>query len=215
MIPYMYPPFHRIWILLIAPNNILSSISKNSLPKWLPKGSRTNYSIGFQNFWCLRRFWATLNFDAPPTHTHTNINTRPSECVLFGCGFEFYLLTLTNISQEPMFYLKQKLTIIVRKFWVSVSKQECIPVGCVPPAAVAICWGVCLSACWDPNPPPPPVWAWTPPGVDLDTPPTRPPQHPPGCGPGDSPPQGSSNLFTNSMDCRQTGGWHLTEMPSC
>ena len=23
-------------------------------------------------------------------------------------------------------------------------KQECIPVGCVPSAAVAICWGVCL-----------------------------------------------------------------------
>ena len=31
-------------------------------------------------------------------------------------------------------------------------KQECIPVGCVPSAAVAVCWGgggVCLSACWD------------------------------------------------------------------
>ena len=41
-------------------------------------------------------------------------------------------------------------------------KQECIPVGCVPPAAVAVCWGsVCLSACWD-TPPSPQVWAWTP-----------------------------------------------------
>ena len=37
-------------------------------------------------------------------------------------------------------------------------KQECIPVGCVPPAAVAV-WGVCLSACWDT---PPWVWAWRP-----------------------------------------------------
>ena len=47
--------------------------------------------------------------------------------------------------------------------------QECIPVGCVPPAAVAVCWGgVCLSACWD-----------TPPGVGLETPPQ--------CGPGDTP----------------------------
>ena len=57
-------------------------------------------------------------------------------------------------------------------------KQECIPVGCVPTATVAVCWGgVCLSACWD-TPPPgcgpgdtssgstpqPPhwVWAWRP-----------------------------------------------------
>ena len=44
-------------------------------------------------------------------------------------------------------------------------KQECIPVGCVPPAAVAVWWGVCLSACWETSPPrcwpgdPPPMWA--------------------------------------------------------
>ena len=54
-------------------------------------------------------------------------------------------------------------------------KQECIPVGCVPPAAVAICWGVCLSACWD-----------TPPSVDLE-PPGYGPRDSPGCGPGDPP----------------------------
>ena len=54
------------------------------------------------------------------------------------------------------------------------SKQECIPVGSVPPAAVAVCLGgVCLSACWDTHPPPgcrpgeppdqtpqPPLWVW-------------------------------------------------------
>ena len=52
------------------------------------------------------------------------------------------------------------------------SQQECIPVGCVPPAAVAVGGGV-LG--W-PVPPqlPPWVWAWTrspstsPLGVDLD-----------------------------------------------
>ena len=48
-------------------------------------------------------------------------------------------------------------------------RQECIPVGCVPSAAVAVLGGVCLSACWDT----PQVWAW---------------RHPPGCGPGDTPP---------------------------
>ena len=26
-------------------------------------------------------------------------------------------------------------------------KQECIPVGCVPSAAVAVCWGVCPGGC--------------------------------------------------------------------
>ena len=65
--------------------------------------------------------------------------------------------------------------------------QECIPVGCVPHAAVAVCCGgVCRSACWDTplgvgleTPPPsvgletpPPVWAWRHPlGVGLETPP--------------------------------------------
>ena len=43
---------------------------------------------------------------------------------------------------------------------ISLSKQECIPVGCVPSAALAVCRaGVCLSACWDT----PPTWTWTPP----------------------------------------------------
>ena len=53
--------------------------------------------------------------------------------------------------------------------------QECIPVGCIPPVAVAICWG-CLPQCmlgYIPRPGPgpeslgevmdtPQVWAWTP-----------------------------------------------------
>ena len=58
-------------------------------------------------------------------------------------------------------------------------KQECIPVGCVPPAAVAVHRGVCLSACWDTHPP----WCWPgdPPGCG--------PGVPPRCGPGDPPGQ--------------------------
>ena len=35
-----------------------------------------------------------------------------------------------------------------------ISQQECFPVGCVLPAAVALRRGVCLSACWDTPPPP-------------------------------------------------------------
>ena len=71
-------------------------------------------------------------------------------------------------------------------------KQECIPVGCLPPAAVAVGggWEVCLSACWDT---PPGVGLETPPGVGLEntpwvwawrTPLARPLKLPLGCGPG-------------------------------
>ena len=61
-------------------------------------------------------------------------------------------------------------------------KQECIPVGCLLPAAVAVSGG---GSVW--------VHAWTPPGVGLETPlgvgletpQARPLKCPPGCGPGD------------------------------
>ena len=67
---------------------------------------------------------------------------------------------------------------------ITHTKQECIPVGCVPPTAVAMCWGgsVCFSACWDT-----PlgqdthllgVGLETPPGVGLETP-WQTPQLPP------------------------------------
>ena len=94
------------------------------------------------------------------------------------------------------------------------SKQECIPVGCIPPAAAAVCWGggVCLSACWD-TPPglgldTPWVWAWRPPprpdpstsplGVGLETAPARSLNHP-RCGPGDPPPGQTPQLPTGCV----------------
>ena len=40
--------------------------------------------------------------------------------------------------------------------------QECIPVGCVPSAAVAVCWGGCLHQCM--------LGYTTPLGLGLDTP---------------------------------------------
>ena len=52
----------------------------------------------------------------------------------------------------------------------TISRLECIPVGCLPPAAVDVhlgVLGVCLSACWDT---PPWAWAWTPQAWGLDTP---------------------------------------------
>ena len=56
--------------------------------------------------------------------------------------------------------------------------------------------GVCLSACWDTQPPlgvgletspPLQLWAWRPPAVGLETPLARPLNFPPGCGIGDTP----------------------------
>ena len=82
-------------------------------------------------------------------------------------------------------------------------RQECIPVGCVPPAAVAVCGGVFASVhAGIPHPGPGPghppwVWAWRYPQPDPSTSPPRcgpgnPPQSdpstsPPRCGPGDPP----------------------------
>ena len=64
--------------------------------------------------------------------------------------------------------------------------QECIPVECILPAAVAVRWGgVCLSACWDTPPgcgPGDPLCVGLENprmGVGLETPPR--------CGPGDPP----------------------------
>ena len=54
----------------------------------------------------------------------------------------------------------------------TVLKQECIPVGCVLPAAVAVCCRGCLPQC---------MLGYTPLGLDLDPPNT------PRCGPGDHP----------------------------
>ena len=83
--------------------------------------------------------------------------------------------------------------------------QECIPVGCVLPTAVAVCWSGVLASVHAGIPTHPWVWAWRPthpPGVGLEIPhgqtpqlipwvwPYRHPQArplnlPPGCGPGD------------------------------
>ena len=77
-------------------------------------------------------------------------------------------------------------------FVKNIGKQECIPVGCVSPAAAAVClWGggECQSQC---------MLGYTPLGLGLDTPPKacgpgHTPrcglEHPPGCGPGHPPGQ--------------------------
>ena len=73
--------------------------------------------------------------------------------------------------------------------------QECIPVGCVLPTAVAVSWGpvgVYLSACWDtPTPLPPWVWAW----------------RPPGCGPGDPPGMGLDTPLGVGLETPQVWAW--------
>ena len=70
---------------------------------------------------------------------------------------------------RPYLFIKRSLTND------TMLKQECIPVGCVPPAAVAVCWGG-LPQCVLGSPLR--VWAWRPPRLDPST-------SPPGCEPGD------------------------------
>ena len=74
-------------------------------------------------------------------------------------------------------------------------KQECIPVGCVPSAAVAVCWGMSASVHAGIHPPgcgpgpllgvdmdTPWVWACTPLGLDTQPPPPGVGLDPPGLG---------------------------------
>ena len=94
-----------------------------------------------------------------------------------------YLLHITNR------FLVLICSVHQVQWFDNIIKQECIPVGCVPPAAVAVClWGVgCLPQCRPGSPPPrvwalrppsqqdpsttPQVWAWRPPQSDPSIPP--------------------------------------------
>ena len=120
--------------------------------------------------------------------------------IFFCLSCDLFALTLKAYSHQAKVREKAKK---INEQGKQIEEQECIPVGCVPPTAVAVCWGdICLSACWD-TPPwawvwtPPWAWAWTPrawtppkcghghpPCVGLDTwPPSQPPQLPPWSGP--------------------------------
>ena len=62
-------------------------------------------------------------------------------------------------------------------------QQECIPIGCVPSAAVAVCWGGVSASMYAGIHPP--AWAWTPWAWACRTPPQPdPPTSLPGYGPG-------------------------------
>ena len=88
-------------------------------------------------------------------------------------------------STGPYFISSSRQTCIL--------KQECIPLGCVPPAAVAMGGGVCLSACSDTHTPgcgpgaahtpPRPDPSTSPLDVGLEAPLARPLNFPPGCAP--------------------------------
>ena len=69
-----------------------------------------------------------------------------------------------------------------RQHWLScwcLKQQECIPVGCVPSAAVAVSpgGGVCLSECWEKHHPQDHA-----PPFPRDQAPPRDQAHPPSCG---------------------------------
>ena len=85
----------------------------------------------------------------------------------FWNAFLFHMFVFISFCfEEPLYYPKSTSGFFRNNAMSKVGppqKQECIPVGCVPPAAVAVGEGsVCLSACK--------VWVWRPPpGVGLET----------------------------------------------
>ena len=78
------------------------------------------------------------------------------------------------------FIYKQDLNVAVSN---KKKQQECIPIGCVPPAGVAVGGG--SASVHVGIHPPPWVWAWRPPRCGPGVSPlARPLNFPPGCGPG-------------------------------
>ena len=89
-------------------------------------------------------------------------------------------------------------------------EQECIPVGCVPPAAVAVSQGglpQCMLGYT-----PPWLWAWRPPRCGPGDPPGCGPGYPaPRCGPGDPTPRpdpSSSPLGVGLETCKACWDTH-------
>ena len=112
-------------------------------------------------------------------HNNSNPNSLKSDQFLFQSVQQ--ILTFPLLENSPSLSGKPvcKITYI----------QECIPVGCVPPAAVAVGvlgGGVCLPQCMLRDPPKD-VGLETSLGVGGpgDPPKARPLNFPPGCGPGD------------------------------
>ena len=96
------------------------------------------------------------------------------------------------------FILNKTTVLIYRLFGQISAKQECIPVECIPPTAVAVRGSASVHAGIHPprvglETPPgvgretPQVWAWSPPGVGNWIPPGCGPGDPSGCGTGDPP----------------------------
>ena len=71
--------------------------------------------------------------------------------------FGLYHSTIMPMAKRNFSWHSYYRSTILKSGTQNDIKQECIPVGCVLPAAVAVCWGgVCHSACWDTPPRPGP-----------------------------------------------------------
>ena len=99
------------------------------------------------------------------------------------------ILSASTVKHETLIhFFCQVLKFKAVKFRLT----ECIPVGCVPPAAEAVCWGE-GSASVHAGIHPCKVWTWRPPWCGPGDPPRcgpgdppgQTPQLPPGCGPRD------------------------------
>ena len=107
-------------------------------------------------------------------------STLPSSAARYRIFASLYGIQIKQLLIK--YKNRQKFANNNNKKKLNYYKQECIPVGCVPPAAVAICcWGWCLPQCML-GYTPPRCWPGTP-WVWARTPPSQTPQPPPGCGP--------------------------------
>ena len=134
------------------------------------------------------------SFDHPANlcHVSTRETSLPGNWMRLKCKKIFTSRYVFVQADAKMDNSNQELTICEMKasgcFYLFTGKQntqqECIPVGCVPPAAVAVCWGVSASVhagihttpgvCLET---PPQVWAWRPPSQLWAWRPPRPATH--------------------------------------
>ena len=141
--PY-FPGFRQItWCPLVSGRCTCGTLSSSSGPAWGRKGWTTDLQS-----------WRERTFIHPVWWWHPLVVQ------------DLRLVVFAGKDQIKRQWKGEYQSNILPEFTQTTSGQECIPVGCVPPAAVAICWGVWPGAL-------PRVWAWRPPRFGPGDPPSQ------------------------------------------
>ena len=169
--------------LLDAPNTVRTNSRQQKKRIWKPnhicrKAIVKALKLHFNILYILRRKdgWEVFTFTFKILFAQQGQRLHSPVCPRL-VNFRFRLAETRNHSwtvHEKFTKTKEYFSVILCHAIVmtmATKRQEYIPVGCVLPAAVAVCWagGRCLPQCMLEYPP----------GVGLETPPR--------CGPGDAP----------------------------